>query len=379
MSDKARNIVNIVVAALIIFGLSLFSLIDEDKDWSYSERRGLAKFPEVSLSGIFAPPGKTSVMNEFETYFQDQFPMRESFRQINAVGSTYLLGKKENNNLCLTDDYITKLEYNINEDSVEWSLNRINYITDNYLADSSVYFAIIPDKNYYLSGKAGYITYDYDEFIDKFRDSTRDKMTFVDLRDQLGIKNYYYTDTHWKQETLLGVTDLLLYTMTGKGFAENTDNTILCETLLTDSFEGVYYSQLALPVKKDSIMYMTGHYVDDLKAYCYDTGAPEKIDVYDKVKGSGEDPYQMFLTGSRALITIENPNATEDRELIVFRDSFGSSIAPLLAGGYSKVTLVDIRYISPAMIGRFVDFEGRDVLFLYSSQILNNSVGQFNN
>lgn len=87
----------------------------------------------------------------------------------------------------------------------------------------------------------------------------------------------------------------------------------------------------------------------------------------------------MFLTGSRALITIENPNATEDRELIVFRDSFGSSIAPLLAGGYSKVTLVDIRYISPAMIGRFVDFEGWDVLFLYSSQILNNSVGQFNN
>ncbi len=379
MSDKVKNIVNIAVAAFLIFGLSIFSLISEDKEWSYSERRALASFPKISMSKILAPTGKTSLMDEFETYFQDQFPLREEFRTVDAASSLYLLGKLENNNLCLKDGYISKLEYNINEDSVEWSLNRINYIYDNYLEDSDVFFAIIPDKNYYMSGSIGYVTYDYDKFIDGFRDVTKDKMTFVDLRDQLGLKNYYYTDTHWKQETLLGVNDYLLETMTGEGFAKRTDNTILCETLFTTSFEGVYYNQLALPIKKDSIMYMTGHYVDSLKAYCHDTGSPERIDVYDKNKGNGKDGYELFLTGSKALITIENPEANNDDELIIFRDSFGSSIAPLLAGGYSKVTLVDIRYISPAMIGRFVDFKGKDVLFLYSAQILNNSIGQFNN
>ena len=39
----------------------------------------------------------------------------------------------------------------------------------------------------------------------------------------------------------------------------------------------------------------------------------------------------------------------------------------------SKITLVDIRYISPAYLGRFIEFDGQDVLFLYSTLVLNNS------
>ena len=82
----------------------------------------------------------------------------------------------------------------------------------------------------------------------------------------------------------------------------------------------------------------------------------------------------MFLSGSLSLITIENPNATTDKELVIFRDSFGSSIAPLLVEGYAKITLVDIRYITSDLVGRFIDFENQDVLFLYSTLVLNNSV-----
>ena len=81
----------------------------------------------------------------------------------------------------------------------------------------------------------------------------------------------------------------------------------------------------------------------------------------------------MFLSGSVSLLRIENPNATTDRELIVFRDSFGSSVVPLLTRGYKTVTVVDIRYLSSAMLNRFIDFHGQDVLFLYSTLVLNNS------
>ena len=81
----------------------------------------------------------------------------------------------------------------------------------------------------------------------------------------------------------------------------------------------------------------------------------------------------MFLGGPKSVITIENPNANSQKELILFRDSFGSSIAPLLLEGYSKITLVDIRYISPNLLNQFVQFEAQDVLFLYSTSVLNNS------
>ena len=73
------------------------------------------------------------------------------------------------------------------------------------------------------------------------------------------------------------------------------------------------------------------------------------------------------------LITIENPNYKSDRELIIFRDSFGSSIAPLLAGGYAKITLVDIRYLRADLLDRFIEFKNQDVLFLYSTSVLNHS------
>ena len=96
--------------------------------------------------------------------------------------------------------------------------------------------------------------------------------------------------------------------------------------------------------------------------------------VYSMELAQGRDPYEMYLGGSKSLITIENPDALSSKELVIFRDSFGSSISPLLIESYSKITLVDIRYIMSANVGMFVDFDNQDVLFLYSLPVLNNSV-----
>ena len=57
----------------------------------------------------------------------------------------------------------------------------------------------------------------------------------------------------------------------------------------------------------------------------------------------------------------------------MFRDSFGSSMIPLLLKDYKTVTVVDIRYIAADYLDSFLDFHGQDVLFLYSTLILNSS------
>ncbi len=80
----------------------------------------------------------------------------------------------------------------------------------------------------------------------------------------------------------------------------------------------------------------------------------------------------MFLSGPVSIQTIENPQGP-DRELLVFRDSFGSSLTPLLVQDYSKVTLIDTRYVPTDYLGKFLDFHGQDVLMLYSPMVLNNS------
>ena len=85
------------------------------------------------------------------------------------------------------------------------------------------------------------------------------------------------------------------------------------------------------------------------------------------------DGYDTFLSGAQALLTVENPLAGTDRRLILFRDSFGSSLAPLLVPGYAKVTLADIRYLPSSQMGKYLTFTDQDVLFLYSAPVLNNS------
>ena len=103
--------------------------------------------------------------------------------------------------------------------------------------------------------------------------------------------------------------------------------------------------------------------------------------VYDLDKLSSQDLYDVFLSGATPFLTIENPNAKTDRELVVFRDSFGSSLVPLLVADYKTVTLVDTRYIYPnmvfePMVGQdqpLLEMHGQDVLFLYSTLVVNNS------
>ena len=143
--------------------------------------------------------------------------------------------------------------------------------------------------------------------------------------------------------------------------------------LRNEDFYGVYYGQLALPVKPDKIKYLTNNILENCVVTNYDTGMPVVSPMYDLSKATSKDPYELFLCGNSALVTIENPNALTSKELIVFRDSFGSSMVPLLATGYSKVTLVDIRYINSGMLGGFIKFKDQDVLFLYSTLVLNSS------
>ena len=40
---------------------------------------------------------------------------------------------------------------------------------------------------------------------------------------------------------------------------------------------------------------------------------------------------------------------------------------------YRKVTLVDTRYVDPKLLSNYVNFQNADVLFLYSTLVLNSS------
>lgn len=363
MSTKQKNRVLIVLTAAFLCGFLLWHAIKPDEARSASERRLLASFPqwnkEAVLSGTF--------MDDFEKYLLDQFPMRDTFRRIKAVSAVYVFGQKANNDIYVKDGHAAKLEYPLHRDSIEYAASRFRFVYDSYLVgkDAHVYFSIIPDKNYFLASENGYPAMDYGEFAR----NAREQMNFaeyVDIMPLLDLSDYYRTDTHWRQEQIVDVAQCLAEAM-GTSLSGKYES-----HELESPFYGVYCGQSALPLAPDRLSYLDNATLRNCEVYDYETDST--MPIYDLDKANGDDSYEIFLSGPKSLLTIENPDAGTDKELILFRDSFGSSIAPLLAEGYAKVTLVDIRYLSPNVLDRFVEFSDQDVLFLYSTTVLNNSI-----
>ena len=186
-------------------------------------------------------------------------------------------------------------------------------------------------------------------------------------RAVLCAEDYYRTDTHWRQEKLPETAGVICEAL---GVTAPEPEEFRAEAV-ERPFYGVYYGQAALPMEPETMYFLRSDLLDGCRVYDYEAG--KYGPVVDLSRQDSRDLYDIFLSGSRSLLTIENPAGTPGKELLVFRDSFGSSLVPLLVSDYARVTLVDIRYIQIDMLPRFLEFTGQDVLFLYSTLVLNNS------
>ncbi len=358
------NIVSSVIFAFLMLSLSLSAILKPDSDFSESERRDLKKMPELSISTL----STGEFMKDFEEYTTDQFPFREEFRRVKALFSTKVLGKMENNKIYTSGEHISKIEYPENPEMIEYAINKFDTIYNRFLKDTDgkLYLSIIPDKNYFLAPEEGMLCLDYESFFEKFKTGLP-YMEYIDVIPLLSSDDYYFTDSHWRQECIFDIATYLASRM-------GQDATSAYEVKSLDfPFYGVYQGQSALPASGDTLNYLTNDTLENAVVTYYDTGAPKKGELYDMKKASGKDAYEMFLSGSTPLVTLENPDAETDKELIIFRDSFGSALTPLLLEGYKKITAVDIRYMQSDFLGNFIDFGNQDILFIYSTTLLNNS------
>ena len=359
MKQKVSSIGCILLLALWA-ALSLGAWFAPNRAVSESERRPLAQLP------AFDPQKPGDFIGKFEDYTLDQFPLRDSFRRLKSLFHYNILNQKDNNDIYLVNGYAAKMEYPLNIPSVNRALGKFQNIYDKFLQGNceNIVFAVVPDKGYYLAQPNGYLSMDYETLFSMVEGL--EWAEYVDLTGLLRPEDYYRTDTHWRQERIQPVAQAILAAL-GREPGQGSYAPVNLER----PFYGVYYGQAALPMEPETMTILTSPVLENCTVTNLETG--KESGVYDMDKLESPDLYDVFLSGAVSLMTVENPNAAEEKELIVFRDSFGSSLVPLLAAEYSKITLVDIRYISSQMLDRFLTFDGQDVLFLYSTLILNNS------
>ena len=357
MNDKIKDIVVTIIFLFTVISLFLINVIKEDTDISVAERRKLATMPELTTKSLF----DGTYFKKFDSYVTDQFVERDAFRKIKI--DIELSTKGEYNNLYLYDDYIIEEIFPLNSNSINNLTNKINYIKDTYLNDNSnIYYTIIPDKNYFVNN--GNVKLDYNKLQDMMK-SNLTNLNYINIFDKLTLDNYYKTDTHWKEEDLFNVANTIANQMN----FDITNNNNVVNTITT--FKGSYAGRLSVTKDIDTIKTISNPSTLNSSVYNYET--KKYTDIYDYTKINSLDKYDIYLSGAVPIIDITNNNTSSDKELIVFRDSYGSSLIPLLIEGYKKITVIDIRYISSKILNKYIDFNDQDVLFMYSILTINNS------
>ena len=314
MNRKIKDALTLGIAAAFVLMFALWSICKSDDAVSESERRPLKQFPTLNVEEVLS--GR--FQSNFESYMLDQFPLRDSFRQLKAVTLLDVLQEKDNNGIYVADGYAAKLDASIDEASVY----------DRYLAgtDAKVFAAVIPDKNAFLARQNGYPAYDPAD-LSALLAQSMPYASMIDLTPALSLDSYYHTDQHWRQEALLPVARTLAEAL-GVTLTEDY------ETITADQpFYGVYCGQSALPLEPEPLRYLTNDTLRGCTVYDYETGS--ELPVYDLQQLAGEDAYAVFLSGSKALLTIPrtSSSSTAPPSSTAARPSAKTKQEPPILGG----------------------------------------------
>lgn len=274
----------------------------------------------------------------------------------------------ENNYFIYNNSIYEKVD-SINEKGLTNNIIKINNICKENLKSMNVYFAMIPNKEYYLN-KENEGNQEFSKIEEYIKSKINKEIKYIELYDTLNLDCYYRTDMHWKQENLGNVIEKISKEM------NLSNKQVEYETKSLGDFYGTYYNELKDDtVKPDELIYLTNNMIENCDVYNEEQELIEKVYNLERANKTN-NKYDVFLSGATAIQNIKNNEINNGKKLILFRDSFGSSIAPLLIKNYEEILLIDIRYVNSAFLSNFIDFrnyENQDVLFLYNTRVINKS------
>lgn len=363
--SKIGKYIPAVVFLIFIYGMALWFLFSPKTDYSSSEKRYLQKFPDANvekvLSGDFG--------SEFETFFADQFPQRNTWVGINAYTTL-----AEGNNGA-SGVYNCKNGYLINKPvSTDNNLDKnVGAVVDfAKTIDAPTTVMLVPSTGYIADDvlPTFHDKYNDDEDISKISSTlSKEKIGFVDLRERFkseyknGSQLYYKTDHHWTTKgAYTGYQELCK----ALGVTPIDDSTLKKDSY--PDFYGTTYSS--------SGFWLTPP--DNIEIWSNPKNSDKNISVKitegANVKTSGsmyftdhlkeDDKYPVFIDGNHALTEITNTNA-KNGTILLIKDSFSHSLAPFLAENYSKVVLVDLRYYKESVSQLVSTYNPEQVVVLY--------------
>lgn len=375
----------IALFSVVVLAIPVTTAVLPKQERSEVENRTLEKFPDIvnhtkmdkaeNIGDVMnaikwdyiTVRDKDSWMDDFENYFSDHLAGREDWvRTRNEI--EMLVGKKEINGVYTLDNQLVQAFRTYDKELVSSALSKVEKFAERH-PEMQVSLMLAPTSQEIFSSEiptyAGYLS--EKSFIDECY-KQMSKVTTIDCLSFIsGHKNdyvFYRTDHHW---TSLGAYYAYCAAAKTLGYSSYGLDSFNIETA-SSSFRGTLYSKtLNNSITPDSIDYYMLASGEPKIKMTVNNGASETVydSLYVRSYLDVKDKYSSF-TGSNAPIVNIETDVDNGKSLLLIKDSYAHSLVPFLSKHYSRITMVDLRYISTDL-NNLIDLESyQQVLFMYN-------------
>lgn len=361
--------ISALIFIILLIVLPIATAFSKKETKSDMENRTLATFPKFSIQSV----RDKSFMNGFESYISDHFIGRIKWIEL-KVDTELLIGKKEINNIYITDNMLLEKLQEPNYPEINKSVDAINNLAERFKnpeyyvlvapTSAGIYLDKLPNNAPQVQQKEAVIDYIYG--------SLSDNITSIDVYNNLYASKdeyiYYRNDHHW---TSLGAYYAYNTAIQKLGFTPIPYSKFNIEHA-SDDFKGTFYSKsLYNGIKADTIDIYTMDKSKGIQSMVVNDGTSETTfdTLYDRSYLDTKDKYGTFLSENNPIVTIKT-NIQNDKKILIIKDSYANSVVPFLAEHYSEITILDLRYIGITSENIVNINDYNQVLFLYNASTI---------
>lgn len=365
------SIVMIWLFCLVVFGVVGLHLLTDDKSFSESENRVLSQAPKLSIASI----ADGSFMKEFETYLTDQFPFRDGIISLKTVADR-ILGKNEENGVYIgKEGFLFDTQTPFDGKHIVEIGKAVTKFTKDYDRLKSA-FLLVPNSSYV-----------YSEYMPKYLEMSDQRVLIRSVHNQ--IKNdsvlwpgaakllkdnadktqlYYKTDHHWTTRgAYLMFRELCLswgFEKTAKDINKNYEFHKISTT-----FEGTLASTSGVHDTQDEIEICLPKNSEGTYVVTFESSGEKTASLFFPDKLDQKNQYEVFMGGNYDKVIIDTV-CPSGRNLLLIKDSYANCMIPMLTPYFSKIVVIDPRYLTDSLESIIKENDFTHMLFLYNINTL---------
>lgn len=365
---KAVAVILAVVFCLLTAGLGLYGFFSPDREFSEGENRVLSEKPILTREGLL----NGSYMKEVETYLSDQFPLRDSAISLKTFADR-IMGKKEENGVYIGKDgflFDSQTEYESENNTKK--LKAIDEFCNKHKSTKQL-FVLSPNSTYIYKELLPYKVQlsDQNKQINKIfsflKSESLIKLNATDIllkAKQDGTQLFYKTDHHWTTRAAYSV-------FVGVLKKWKTEPIKYSFYPITGDFEGTLSGKAGISGIKDIIEICIPENSEGTYTVNYESKQIKNASLFDRSKLSQKNKYEVFIGGNFDKVVIDTVIQNE-KSLLIIKDSYANCMIPMFTPYFSKIVIVDPRYLTDSIDAIMEETDFTHILFLYN---LNTFLG----